>query len=163
MKYIASLFALSLLISCHKSNINEITKVEFAQGSCLGNCVPMATSIDSSLNYKLYADSAYSWDYKKIGPLRPCYIGKATRQLWDELKAQLDETDYENLDRKPKVEVMDIQHFELVIYLNKRKIKTRPNDKLVRWFQSSYQKIRLSPTSDTLRFDTKLQLPEQLQ
>jgi hypothetical protein len=125
----------------------------------------MAISLDDSLNYKFYADSSTTWNKIKPKKIIAKYKGIASKKLWSDLIKTLDSIDYKHLDTSKKVEMADDQKMELIIYFDHHKIRTTNLDnktkKIVDLLESSFDKIKLSPTDDTLNFDTKLQLQYQ--
>lgn len=162
MRYNALLLLVALVVgACHRSSKQEVSKIEYAQGACFGSCVPLAISIDSTLNYKYYADSSYSWSTPKH--LIISYRGKVNRKMWNALLSKLDEIGYKSIDTSRKVrQIADIQHRELIIYWNNNRTRITVMgakiDTLIKFIRNSYQLIKLQPSLDTLNFGTTLQL-----
>jgi hypothetical protein len=149
-----------LLTACHRSDKKAIRKIEFAQGTCFGPCVPMAISIDSSLKFTYYADSAYSWSKPKH--LEVSYKGKADRKLWEELTSRLEDLDYRHIKASTRPEIMDTQKIEIIVYYDTTQIRiTRTEENirdLVKFIRNSPALVKLQPINDTLHFGTTLQI-----
>lgn len=161
MRKVVLLLIASFILSCHKPVANEISKIEFAKGTCMGGCIPVAISIDSSLHYKFYADSSFSWN--KIRPKRLIVndTGIVREQLWADLIKELDSIDYKHPDTSKKLLAMDAQHRELIIYWGKSKTNIFIGDfetkKLATLLDNSPKQVKLYPTNKTLIFGTTLQ------
>jgi hypothetical protein len=164
-KISAITFAFLIIIGC-KSNSpkpkrnNEITKVDFATGGCLGECPIFSMEADSGLTYKYYGrryteDTGY-------------FIGHITQELWDSLNIKLEAINYKQLPTMPGF-AFDDWSVEAFIYFNNERKHIHGTwshfpdsvQQVFDWLVNSYKQAKLSP-SDSLSFETTEQNPYDL-
>jgi hypothetical protein len=162
MKYILILLCFVLLLSCTKPNphINEITKVELARSGAWSD-YGATISIDTSLNYRYYGD------YGNIK--QGFFTGKISEKFWDTLNQKFEQIRYKKLPVSDNAHVADVNYFELIIHWKngKRRIQRAwgyPPDSVlsvIKWIDTSYQKVKLHQAKDTIRFEGTYHRPMQ--
>jgi hypothetical protein len=167
-KYILLFFLIFVLVCCKQKTkqINEITKVEMATGSCFGPCQFTAISIDSSLQYKYYGGALLPGKKREV--LKGYYVGKITTSFWDSLNVELEKLRFKELDTL-KENSSDGQPIELIIhYQNKvKRIRTEFGNlpdtirDVLPWISESYKRVKLQPIKDSIKFETTIQYPYQ--
>lgn len=88
---------------------NNIHKIEFASGSCLGTCPIKYVMMDSSLEYRFYTSGYFS---SKEG----YYCGKMTREYWDRLNILMDRSGYRQLPDSSGQDITDAAVTEMYIH-----------------------------------------------
>lgn len=143
----------------HKRN-NEISKVCLATAGCMSYCPLEAVQIDSSGRIEFYG-GLYS---KRQG----YYTGILPRAFLDTLNLKLDPLDYTTMDTTNRL-AEDGLSTEVVIYRHghrkhfyftmDRGLEQDSLSSAVSWVFHLAQGMALTPSKDTLRFETTFQVP----
>jgi hypothetical protein len=136
---------------------NEITKICFGTGGCLGQCPILAIEIDSSLIYKFYGGE-YS---DTIGYFR----GSVSQSFWDTLNSKLENINYKYLDTSYEHSVDDVSTETIIYYNNRQKHilaqeMSLPDNvrNVLFWLSDTYKSIPLKKVTDnSISFETKIQ------
>ena len=157
MKYILSLLCFVSLLSCKKPKLhtNEIVKIELARSGAWSD-FGAAIGIDSSLSYRYYN-----------GNTRKYFTGKITEEFWDTLNTKFKEMKYKVADTTDNIDVVDVNHFELIIHWkdHKRRIVrvhgSHPDSVLsvMLWLNGSAKNVKLHRIRTQIPFETTYQNP----
>ena len=156
MKYIITLSLIWVFVACKKpgEKHNEISKIELARSGVWSD-FGASISIDSSLNYKYYGD------YGKVK--QGYFVGKVNSKFWDTLNRKLEWIKYKTLPISDNAHTVDVNYFELIVYWKNgerhiSRVWNYPTDsvlRVIKWIDTSFQKINLHQTTDTIPFESK--------
>lgn len=141
-----------------KQSEDEISRVVFASGGCYGPCPVQVIDIDSSLAFKFFGLSySVAEGYQ---------VGRVTDAFWDTLKLKLESVNFRQLDTV-YIHSIDDLSTEILIYHN-GKVKhisgqsaSLPENvwEVYACLMKSMKGLEYIPTSDTLRFPTRVGQP----
>ena len=139
----------------HRTNKNEINKIEIATGGCLRGCPVIGLIIDSALNYSYYGGEK--------AKLRGYFHGEITPELWDSLNLKLKKINFKEINSEELG--LDGENAEVIFYWGNNKKHLFKSiygnhdsvSNVLIWIINSYKHIRLNKSSEQIRFNTTYQ------